>query len=136
MTAPNPYPVAESVSQFLAKPRRMLIGGQWLEAASGRTFPAFDPAMGEPIAQVAEGGAADIDKAVKAARAAFETGPWSRMLPAERTRLIWKLADLIEKHAEEFAQLESLNNGKPLTLARAVDIALAVEHFRYMAGWA
>jgi phenylacetaldehyde dehydrogenase len=132
----SPYPVAESVTQFLAKPRRMLIGGQWIEAASGQTFPAFDPAIGEPIAQVAEGAAADIDKAVKAARAAFESGPWSRMLPSDRTRLIWKLADLIEKHAEEFAQLESLNNGKPLMLARAVDIALAIEHFRYMAGWA
>jgi phenylacetaldehyde dehydrogenase len=133
---PHAYPVAEPVSRFLAKPRTMLIGGQWVEAASGRTFPTYDPSIGEPIAQVAEGDAADVDKAVTAARAALEKGPWGRMLPADRTKLLWKLADLIEKHADEFAQLESLNNGKPLTIARFVDVGLAIEHIRYMAGWA
>jgi phenylacetaldehyde dehydrogenase len=128
--------IAAPVQSFIARPRQMLIGGQWLDAASGKTFPVYEPSTGDVIAQVAEGGAADIDKAVAAARAAFESGPWSRMTAAERARLIWRLGDLIEQHLEEFAQLESLDNGKPLTVARAADVPLAVELFRYMAGWA
>ncbi len=130
------YPITEQVSQFLARPRSMLIGGKWVDSASGRTFPAFDPALGRPVGHVAEGGAEDIDRAVKAARAAFDTGPWGRMLPAERGKLLWKLADLIEKHTQELAELEALNNGKPLLIAKVVDVPLAVELFRYMAGWA
>lgn len=118
------------------KVRRMLINGQWVEAASGQTFPTHDPATGEIICEVAAGGKEDIDRAVKAARAAFESGPWRTMTPSDRGRLLWKLADLLEQNLEEFARLESLDNGKPLTVARVADIPLAVDLFRYMAGWA
>jgi phenylacetaldehyde dehydrogenase len=128
--------LAEPVQKFISRPRKMWIGGQWVEAASGRTFPVYEPSTGDIIAHVAEGDKADIDKAVSAARAAFESGPWSRMAPAERARLIWRLSDLLEQHIEEFAQLESLDNGKPLTVARAADVPLAVDLLRYMAGWA
>jgi phenylacetaldehyde dehydrogenase len=88
------------------------------------------------LAHVAEADAADVDKAVRAARKAFDEGPWPRMSPSERGRLLWKLSDLIEKHAEELATLESLDNGKPLTVARAADVPLTIDMFRYMAGWA
>jgi phenylacetaldehyde dehydrogenase len=124
------------VASFLEKPRQMLINGRWVDAVSGKTFPTYEPSTGEVLAKVAEGDHADIDLAVKAARKAFETGPWRKMTASERGRLIWKLADLIESHLEEFAYLESLDNGKPLTIARAADVPLAVDLFRYMAGWA
>ena len=123
------------VARFLEKPRKMLINGNWVDAVSGKTFPSYDPSTGEVLATVAEGDRADIDLAVKAARQAFDSGPWRKMSASERGRLIWKLADLIEAHAEEFAYLESLDNGKPLTVARAADVPLAVDLFRYMAGW-
>ena len=96
----------------------------------------YNPATGETLAQVAEGDREDINRAVKAARKAFEDGPWSTMTSSERGRLIWKLGDLLERHLEAFAQLESLDNGKPLAVARAADVPLAVDLFRYMAGWA
>jgi phenylacetaldehyde dehydrogenase len=124
------------VASFLETPRQMLINGQWVNAASGKTFPTYNPATGEVLARVAEGDREDIDRAVKAARRAFENGPWRRLTASERGRLIWKLADLLEQHTEEFACLESLDNGKPLTVARAADVPLAVDLFRYMAGWA
>jgi phenylacetaldehyde dehydrogenase len=124
------------VSSFLGEPRKMLIGGKWVEAASGKTFATFDPATGEVLAHVAEGEGEDIDRAVKAARKAFEAGAWRRMSPSERGRVIWKLADLLEAHTEEFAQLETLDNGKPITVSRAADVPLSVDLFRYMAGWA
>ena len=124
------------VASFIAKPRKMLINGNWVDAVSGKTFPSYDPSTGEVLANVAEGDSEDINLAVKAARKAFETGPWRKMTASERGRLIWKLADLIEAHLEEFAYLESLDNGKPLTIARAADVPLAVDLFRYMAGWA
>jgi phenylacetaldehyde dehydrogenase len=114
----------------------MLINGKWVEAASGKTFPTYDPSTGEVLARVAEGDREDIDRAVKAARAAFENGPWPRLTSSERGRMVWKLADLIEQHLQEFAELESLDNGKPLKVARAADVPLAVDLFRYMAGWA
>src|SRR6202142_2201556 len=123
------------VASFLAKPRQMLINGKWVDAISGKTFPTYDPSTGEVLATVAEGDTADIDLAVKAARKAFE-GKWRKMSPSERGKLIWKLGDLIDAHVEEFAYLESLDNGKPLTIARAADVPLAAELFRYMAGWA
>src|SRR5205807_8006076 len=126
----------DKVTDFISKPRKMLINGKWVEAASGKTFPTYDPSTGEVLARVAEGDREDIDRAVKAARAAFDTGPWSRMTASERGRAIWKLADLIEQHLQEFAELESLDNGKPLKVARAADVPLAVDLFRYMAGWA
>jgi phenylacetaldehyde dehydrogenase len=125
----------QEVTSFLAAPQKMLINNQWVEAVSGKTFPVYNPATGEEIARVAEGGATDVDLAVKAARKAFEHGPWRQLTASERGRMIWRLADLIEKHAEEFAELETLDNGKPITIARAADIPLVVDMFRYMAGW-
>jgi phenylacetaldehyde dehydrogenase len=124
------------VVEFLEKPRQMLINGRWVNSISGKTFPTYNPATGEVLAQVAEGDRADIEQAVSAARKAFDAGPWRKMTAAERTRLMWKLSDLIEKHAEELAYIESLDNGKPLTVARAGDVALTIDMFRYMAGWA
>jgi len=132
-TAPSIDP---NVSTFVSRKQKMLINGKWVEAASGKSFPSYNPATGEVLAQVAEGNREDIDRAVKAARAAFESGPWAKMSPAARGKLMWRLADLIEKHLEEFAQLESLDNGKPLGIARVADVPLTVEHFRYYAGWA
>jgi phenylacetaldehyde dehydrogenase len=125
-----------NVTGFVSKTRKILINGKWVDAASGKTFPTYNPATGEVLANIAAGDKEDIDRAVKAARAAFEIGPWSKISPSERGRLIWKLADLLEKHAEEFAQLESLDNGKPLKIARVADLPLAIDHFRYYAGWA
>jgi len=126
----------DKVTSYISKNRKMLINGQWVEAASGKTFPTYNPATGEVLARVAEGDRQDIDRAVTAARAAFETGPWSKMTPSERGRLIWKLGDLLEQNLEEFAELEMLDNGKPLKIARVADVPLAVDLFRYMAGWA
>ncbi len=128
--------VAPEVNQFIAGKRKMLIDGQWVDAASGKTFPVYNPATGEVMANVAEGDKEDVDRAVRAARRAFESGPWHTMSPSQRGQIIYRLADLIEKHADEFAQLESLDNGKPLTVARAADVPLTIDHFRYMAGWA
>src|SRR5215472_6342085 len=124
------------VGQFLNKPKKLLIGGKWTDAASGKTFATLNPATEEGLAQVAEGNSADIDKAVKSARLAFEDGQWRRMTPSERGKLIWKLADLLEQHLDEFATIESLDNGKPRVIAAVADVPLAVDLFRYMAGWA
>jgi phenylacetaldehyde dehydrogenase len=121
---------------FIGKERPMLISGKWVAAASGKSFPVYNPATGEVIANVAEGDKEDIDRAVKAARRAFESGPWRKMSPSTRGRLMWKLADLLEANAEELATLESLDNGKPISVSRAADVPLAVDLFRYMAGWA
>lgn len=130
------YAVSESVRRFLEQPRRMLINGEWIPSKSGKTFPVLNPATGEIIAKVSEGDREDIEMAVKAARRAFESGPWPKMTPSERGRLLWKLADLLEAHLDEFAELESLDNGKPVTVARVADVPLSVDLFRYMAGWA
>jgi phenylacetaldehyde dehydrogenase len=135
-TATQAVPLTENVSRYVAKTRQMLINGKWVDAASGKTFPTYNPATGEVLAKVAEGDAEDIHRAVTAARAAFDSGPWSKLTPSERGRMIWKLADLVEKHGEEFAQLESLDNGKPVTVARVADVPGTVDMFRYMAGWA
>ena len=124
------------VEEFTAAPRKLFIDGQWTDAASGKTFETPNPATGETLANVAEGDAEDINRAVSAARKAFESGPWSRMTPSERGRLIWKIGDLILENAEELAQLESLDNGKPVGVALAADVPLAADLFHYMAGWA
>ena len=100
-----------------------------------RPLPLHNPADGEILVEVAEGDARDIDLAVRAARRAFESGPWPSMTASQRGKLIWKLADLLEQHLEEFAELESLDNGKPLSVARVADVPLSVDHFRYMSGW-
>jgi len=131
-----PVQLHRSVQEFLSQPRKLLIGGQWVDAQSGKTFETYNPATGEVLAQVAEGDRAEINLAVAAARKSFESGPWADMSPAERGRLLWKLSDLIEQHHEELAELETLDNGKPLFFSRIVDIPTVVEVFRYMAGWA
>jgi phenylacetaldehyde dehydrogenase len=131
-----PINIDSRVSDFIAKPRQMLIDGKWVNAVSGKTFPTYNPATGEVLAQVAEGDKQDVDIAVKAARKAFESGPWSRMSATQRGKLIWKLGDLLEANVEQFAMLETLDNGKPLAVARAADVPLAADLFRYMAGWA
>jgi len=127
--------IDNAAASFIAKQGKILINNQWTNSASGKTFHTYNPATGEVLATVAEGDREDIDRAVKAARKAFESGPWRNMTSSERGKLVWRLADLLEKHTEEFATLESLDNGKPLTVARVADVPLAVDIFRYMAGW-
>jgi aldehyde dehydrogenase (NAD+) len=114
----------------------LLINNRWVPSESGRTFATINPSTGEEICQVAEADAADVDKAVKAARAAFEQGPWKKMRASERGRLLHRLADLIEKDSETLARLETLDNGKPLHVAKAVDVAKTIACYRYFAGWA
>jgi len=122
---------------FLAKPKQLLIDGKWVDAESGKTFETLNPATGEVLAKIQEGGKSDIDKAVKAARKAFEHGPWrNKMSSAERARCLYKLADLIEQKADELAQIETLDNGKPIKESRYFDVPAAAETFRYYAGWA
>src|ERR1700761_2522530 len=115
---------------------QLLINNQWVPSESGKTFPTYNPATGEEIAQVAEADAADVDKAAKAARYALERGPWRKVSASERGRLLNRLADLIEQNADELAALESLDNGKPMGVAKAVDVAATAACFRYFAGWA
>ncbi len=122
------------VERFLAGTARLLIDGRWVEAAEGGTFETLNPANGEVLMRCASADAADVDRAVDAARRAGE-GPWKRMSPAERARVLWRIADLIERDADALAQLEVLDMGKPLRLAREDDIPMAIEHFRYYAGW-
>jgi len=125
-----------NVEQFIGAPRQLFINGQWADAASGKTFATPNPATGETLANIAEGDAEDIDRAVRAARRAFEDGPWSKMTASERGRIIWRIGDLILEHTDELAQLESLDNGKPFGVAQAADVPLAADLFHYMAGWA
>ncbi len=115
---------------------RLLIDGQWVEAASGKRFPTFNPATGERIAEVAEADRVDVDRAVAAARRAFESGPWSRMPASERGHLLYRLADLLEKNLDELAALETLDNGKPIRDSKAADLPLSIACYRYYAGWA
>jgi aldehyde dehydrogenase (NAD+) len=115
---------------------KLLINNQWVESVSGRTFPTINPATGQEICQVAEADAPDVDRAVNAARNAFDNGPWRRMAAAERGRLMNRLADLIEKNADELAKLESLDNGKPYKVALTADLPLTIACYRYFAGWA
>ena len=115
---------------------RLLIDGKWVDAASGKRFPTFNPATGERIADVAEADRVDVDRAVVAARRAFESGPWSRMSAAERGRLLYKLADLLEENLDELAALETLDNGKPIRDSKAADLPLSIACYRYYAGWA
>jgi phenylacetaldehyde dehydrogenase len=128
--------LSQTVRDFLSTPRKMLIGDEWVDAASGKTFPVFDPASGDVIAQVAEGDREDIDRAVASARTAFEDGPWRKLTPSERGRIVWKLGELILENGDELAELESIDNGKPVGVARVADVALAADLFQYMAGWA
>jgi acyl-CoA reductase-like NAD-dependent aldehyde dehydrogenase len=115
--------------------KKMLIGGQWVEAASGKTFATVNPATGETLALVAEGDAEDIDRAVQAARKAFDEGPWPHEKPFRRTKVLLRIAGLIDRHRDELAQLETLDNGKTIVESRNVDVPGAAETFRYYAGW-
>ena len=125
-----------AASKVKLNPGRLLIDGQWV--CGSQTFETVNPATGEVLTQVAEAGAADVDRAVFAARKAFEdrTGAWRKMSASERGRLIWRLADLIEKNIDEIAELETLDNGKPIFESRYVDIPMVVDVLRYYAGWA
>jgi phenylacetaldehyde dehydrogenase len=125
------------VRDFIGGAHKLLIDGDWVEATSGETFETVNPATEEVLASVARGRAADIDKAVGAARKAFADGsPWRRMTPSARGRLIHRIGDLILEHADELAMLESLDNGKSFVIAKAADVALAADLFHYMSGWA
>ncbi|SFB11708.1 MULTISPECIES: aldehyde dehydrogenase family protein [unclassified Bacillus (in: firmicutes)] len=125
----------EKVEKFLVGKKKLFINGEFVESKSQKTFDTYNPATGEVLASVYEAGAEDIDLAVKAARKAFDEGPWSKMSAASRSRLMYKLADLMEANAEELAQLETLDNGKPISETSNADVPLAVEHMRYYAGW-
>ena len=122
-------------SGFIAQTKRMLIDGEWVTARHGRTLEVYDPALGEVIDHVPAGDAEDIDLAVKAARRAFEDSDWSRMTASERGRVIWRIGDLILEHADELAAIESIDNGKPMGVARVADVPLAADLFHYMAGF-
>jgi acyl-CoA reductase-like NAD-dependent aldehyde dehydrogenase len=124
-----------AVLDFLRKPKRMLVGGRWVAAKSGKTFETINPANEEVLALVPEGDKADVDEAVKAARKAYEEGKWSKISPHQRARYLLTIADLIEKHADELAILETLNNGMAISLARGMASG-AADTFRYYAGWA
>jgi aldehyde dehydrogenase (NAD+) len=118
-------------------PTKLLINNEWVDSSSGKTFATINPATGEEICQVAEADAPDVERAVRAARAAFAAkAPWRRMAAAERGKLLNRLADLIEKNADDLARLESLDNGKPWSVARAADLPLTIACYRYYAGWA
>ena len=125
-----------SENQVAVSATKLLINNRWVNSQSGKTFATVNPTTGREICQVAEADAADVELAVKAARAAFDRGPWRKASGPERARLLNRLADLIEKHADELARLESLDNGKPLAMARAVDVAATIGCYRYFAGWA
>ena len=127
---------AEIVSRPTIRQTQCFIGGEWIPAESGRTFDTYHPATGEVIAQVAEGDAADVDKAVAAARKAFDDGPWRKMDARERGAIMYRLADLIEAELEELAALETLDNGKPISDSLAADLPLTIDCLRYYAGFA
>ena len=127
--------VSHSTADFVATDHKMLIDGSFVSAASGKTFPVYNPATGEILTHVPEAEAEDVSRAVSAARRAFDEGPWPRMSPSERGRILWRVAELVEKHNDEFAELESLDNGKPFSVARVPDVPLTTDMFRYMAGW-
>ncbi|XP_021718958.1 aldehyde dehydrogenase family 2 member B4, mitochondrial-like isoform X1 [Chenopodium quinoa] len=118
------------------KHTQLLINGQFVDSASGKKFPTYDPRTGNVIAHVAEGDAEDINRAVAAARKAFDEGPWPKMTAYERVRIILKFADLVEKHSEELAALETWDSGKPFQQAFKSELPLFVRLFRYYAGWA
>jgi acyl-CoA reductase-like NAD-dependent aldehyde dehydrogenase len=121
------------VSQFLEGKKKLLIGKQWVDALSGETYETKNPATGEVLTQIASAGEEDVNHAVQAARAAF-SGPWRKISPAERSKLLWRLADLMEQHAEELTDLETIDGGKVRRIA-GVEVAIAIDHFRYYAGW-
>ncbi len=135
-TVPVDARISPKAAEFFSRKHRMLIDGRFVTAVSGKTFPVYNPATGEIIAQVPEAEAEDVNRAVSAARRAFDEGPWSRTTPSQRGQLLWRLASLLEANLDEFAEIESLDNGKPFSVARVADLPLAIDMFRYMGGWA
>ncbi len=127
--------IKASNKAFLARRHGLLIDGAWAPAASGKTFEVRDPSSDEVVTHCAEGDAIDADRAVAAARRAFEDGDWARMKPVDRERLMHRLADLLEQNADELAELEAIDNGKSVVMARYVDVKHAIDVWRYMAGW-
>ena len=125
-----------SATQIQIKPGKLLIGGKWVDAASGKTFATVNPATGETIAMLAEAGEPDAAAAVAAARGAFTSGPWAEMSAADRAKILWKIGDLVDKYNEELGTLETIDNGKPIFESRQVDMPMVAEVFRYYAGWA
>jgi phenylacetaldehyde dehydrogenase len=123
----------QSTRDFLGRAGRMLVGDEWVWAASGKTFETFDPATGRVLAKVAEAELPDVNAAVSAARRALET---ANITPADREHLLLRLAELVEAHADELAEIECLDNGKPIGVARLIDVVKAPAFIRYMAGWA
>src|SRR5881392_1111356 len=124
------------VAAFLrAQPKKLFIGGRWVESASGKTFETLDPATGQVLTRVAEAGAEDVDRAVAAARRSFDRGTWRDLPPAERAKVLWQVGDMIEERATEFAQLETLDNGMPINDALLFHAPQAAATFRYYAGW-
>jgi acyl-CoA reductase-like NAD-dependent aldehyde dehydrogenase len=131
-----PDQLSEAARSFASEPKQLLIGGEKVDAADGATFETIDPATANVITTVAQAGPADVDRAVAAARAAFEDGSdWRKMMPGDRGRAMTRFATLVEEHADELAELESLDNGKPLKFARYVDVAATLSHLHYYAGW-
>lgn len=135
LLVPTDTAVLPRVRDWLSRPKGLFIGGAWVDAASGRTFETRDPATGQVLTEVAYGEAVDVDRAVRAARKAFE-GEWSLWTPAQRQRLLFRIGEAIYEHAEELAQLEALDNGKSAAVAQAVDVTWVAELFQYYAGWA
>lgn len=136
VTVPDVEISAPTRSFLERTPKQLFINNQWVEPRSGKRFHTIDPATGKPLAEIAQAGPEDVEAAVAAAREAFENGPWRSMPPAERGELMWRLADLIEANAQELAELETLDNGKPLRVSSNGDLPSTVKHFRYYAGWA
>ncbi|WCF10857.1 aldehyde dehydrogenase family protein [Paenibacillus thiaminolyticus] len=130
------FQISPKVEAFLQGTKKLFINGEWVESVQNNVFSSINPATGEVLAVVSEARQEDVDRAVKAARHAFDHGKWSTMSAAARSRLIYKLADLIEANKQELAELETLDNGKPLRETKAADLPLTIEHFRYYAGWA
>lgn len=128
--------VSEATRQFLKARHQLFIGGQSVDAIEGGRRDVLDPATGKVIASVADGTARDVDRAAKAAREAFDKGPWARMKPNDRMKILWRLAELIDKHAVELAELDVLDEGSPYGVVKNFYISLAADHFRYFAGWA
>ncbi len=127
--------LSHAARNFVRQDHKLLIDGQWVDATGSRVFEVHDPSSARVICHVAEGDAADIDKAVLAARKAFDSSGWSTLSPVDRERLLHRLADLIEENADVLAEIESVDNGKSVRVARHVDVAHSIEVFRYMAGW-
>ncbi|MBP0595610.1 aldehyde dehydrogenase family protein [Paraburkholderia sp. LEh10] len=136
METNNTFPLLAATQAFLAKPKKMLIGAEWTDASSGRTIDVVNPADGSVLTRVPEANEHDVQQAVAAARRAFDAGPWRTMKTTDRERLLLKLADLVDANARELAEIESLDNGKSVMVALGLDVSMAAQCFRYMAGWA